>query len=374
MAVSQRIKVMISSRCNDPFPAGSPQTLSAAREQLKLDLEGAMLFGRQLFDVWINELAAPASATQDSWETCLKEVRDCDILIILANGNAGWAEAGGDIGICHAEAKEGLDRSRSKVRLISLGNIPTRSGANGDRDRRFQDYLARQTLFRGGEVTTLDALKTRTREAVRDALVALTQQGVWDAGSARFDMGQALDWSRLDFRQRKSAMEEVLKQAIAGRQDSASVADGVILPLAGRRVLFVAHAVPAALSVAAARELVGQPFLSDHECVPSMGPRVGGPVHVIACHRTATESQATKLLGFPDATVVSTPFGVYVADNVQKVQFAFLANCRDPDRTRHVAQRFFGWLQQTGEDERLSGRAAARARIVRAIANEASAA
>jgi hypothetical protein len=363
MAVSRRIKVMISSRCNDPFPAGSTLTLSAVREQLKRDLEGSMLFGRQIFDVWINEVAPPSSATHDSWETCLQQVRDCDILIILANGNAGWAEAAGDIGICHAEAKEGLDRARSKVRLISLGNIAPRSGMNGDRDRRFQDYLSRQTLFRGGEITTVDTLMTRVREATHDALISLTQQG-----------GQALDWSRMDFRQRKVAMEAVLAAAIGGRRDAETIAAGVVVPLSGRKVLFIAHAVPAALSVAAARELVGQPFLRDHECAASLAARVGGPVHVIACHRSATEGQATKLLGFPDATVVSAPFGIYVADNVQKVQFAFLANCRDEDGTRHVAQRFFEWLRQTGEEERLSARAAARARIVRAIANGAGAA
>jgi hypothetical protein len=58
-----------------------------------------------------------------------------------------------------------------------------------------------------------------------------------------------------------------------------------------------------------------------------------GPVHLIGCHKTATETQATRLLGFPDATVVSTPFGVYVADNLQKVQLAFIGNCRDEANT-----------------------------------------
>ena len=54
--------------------------------------------------------------------------------------------------------------------------------------------------------------------------------------------------------------------------------------------------------------------------------------------------------GFPDATVVSAPFGVFVADNIQKVQFAFIVNCRDEANTRHGVQRFFEWLAQTGEE------------------------
>lgn len=39
---------------------------------------------------------------------------------------------------------------------------------------------------------------------------------------------------------------------------------------------------------------------------------------MIACNKGATETHATSPLGFPDATVVSDPFGVFVAD-VQNV-------------------------------------------------------
>lgn len=77
-----------------------------------------------------------------------------------------------------------------------------------------------------------------------------------------------------------------------------------------------------------------------------------GPVHLIACHRGATESQSLKHLGFPDATAASTHSWVYVADKVQRIQIPFLANCRD-ETTTNLA---------------LSARAAARSRIVRAIA------
>lgn len=76
------------------------------------------------------------------------------------------------------------------------------------------------------------------------------------------------------------------------------------------------------------------------------------------------------MLGFPDATVVSSEFGIYVADDVQKVQFVFLKNCRDESSLRHSQQRFFEWLDQTGESERLAKRAASRRKIIRAIATE----
>ena len=112
------------------------------------------------------------------------------------------------------------------------------------------------------------------------------------------------------------------------------------------------------------RKWVGQPFLHDHELSPFLKGNRGGPVHVIACHKTATEAQTTKLLGFPDATVVSAPFGIFVADSIQKVQFAFIVNCRDDANTRHGAQRFFEWLAQTGEETLVSERAKPRANRV----------
>jgi hypothetical protein len=123
-----------------------------------------------LFDVWINEVAPADEGSQDSWDTCLREVRDSDILIVLSNGNAGWSARAGDIGICHAELMTGLNTATGKVRLISLGNIPPGSGDQGLRNRRFQKYVATQSLFRGAEVTTVEELKEAVREALLHAL------------------------------------------------------------------------------------------------------------------------------------------------------------------------------------------------------------
>ena len=58
------------------------------------------------------------------------------------------------------------------------------------------------------------------------------------------------------------------------------------------------------------------------------------------------------------------------ADNVQKVQFAFIVNCRDEANTRHGVQRFLEWLDQTGEASLMAQRAQSRAKIVKAIAAE----
>lgn len=373
MAKSSKLRVMISSRCKDAFPTGGA-SLTEIRKELKAEIEAMEIAGCKSFEVWINEDAPPAGGTGDSWEVCLQAVRDCDVLIVISNGNAGWANGAGEVGICHAEMMTGLSIAPAKVRLIALNNIAITKDAEGKRNKRFQDELSKQSLFRGSEVASVADLKTRVKEALHDAIISLAQAGVRDAARGKFHSGAALEWSRLDFRARRENMRRVLHDAILQRVGSSIDGDTLVVKLAGSDVVLVPEAIPAALTVGPAKEMVGQPFLRDHElsAVLKNGKR-GGPVHVIGCHKTATESQATKLLGFSDATVVSAPFGIFVADNIQKVQFAFIVNCRDEATTRHGVQRFFEWMVQTGEDGLVASRAKSRARIVSAIAKETGA-
>ncbi len=371
MAVSSKLRVMISSRCNDPFPAAQKKTkLSDVRKELKQEIEAIELLGKKPFEVWINEETPPQGGTWDSWDVCLQAVKDCDVLIVLSNGNAGWADGAGDIGICHAELMTGLSVAPAKVRLVGLGNVEVKKTAEGQRNQRFQEYVAQQSLFRGGMVETVAELKARVQEALHDAVVSLTQSGVREASKGKFHSGAALDWSRLDFTSRQAVMSRVIRESILARSDSVEDDGRVFATIDKKETLFESHAIPAAMTIGAAKEMVGQPFLRDHLLADALTGKRGGPVHVIACHKNATESQALKLLGFPDATVVTAPFGVFVADPVQKVQFAFITNCRDEANTRHGLQRFFEWMSQTGEESLLADRAMARARIVRAIAKE----
>ncbi len=371
MAKSSRLRVMISSRCFDFFPAGQTVTrLSDIRKTLKTEIEAMEIAGTNAFEVWINEEAPPQGGTWDSWDVCIEAVKGCDILVAISNGNAGWAGAAGEVGICHAELMTGLSTAPAKVRLVVLDDIPITKNAEGSRNQRFQGYVGKQSLFRGGTVKTVDELKHRVREALCDAVVCLAQAGVREASRGKFHSGEALDWSRLDFAARQAEMVRALRDAILARSGSREASGKVFVRMGVHEILCEPHAIPAALSVGPARDLVGQPFLRDHLLVANLTGKRGGPLHIIACHRTATESQAAKLLGFPDATLVSAPFGVFVADPVQKVQFAFITNCRDDANTRHGLQRFLEWLTQTGEEVLLAKRAIARARIVRAIAKE----
>ncbi len=371
MAKSSKLRVMISSRCNDAFPAGASTNLSDVRRELKSEIDGMNIAGRKAFEVWISEEADPRGGTWDSWDVCIEAVKDCDILIVVSNGNAGWSEGSGTIGICQAEMMTGLSIAPAKVRLIALDNIPITKDDAGKRNKRFQDEVAKQSLFRGGTVSTVDELKKRVKDALYDAVISLAQAGVRDAAKGKFHSGAALDWSRLDFSARQREMVRVLREALLARKGSLEDSGKVFVQMNGCEILTEPHAIPAALTVGPARDLVGQPFLRDHLLAPSLKGKRGGPLHVIACHKSATESQARKLLGFPDATFVVAPFGIWVADPIQKVQFAFITNCRDEANTRHGLQRFMEWLSQTGEETLLAERALARARIVGAIAKEA---
>jgi hypothetical protein len=230
MAVSSKIKVMISSRCDDPFPARARTSLTDIRRELKKEIEAAQLFSKNLFEVWINEETPPKGGTWDSWDVCLQAVADCNILLVIYNGNAGWAQDAGGIGICHAELMTGLSNAPGKVRLVSLELVSAQTQEEAERNERFEEYIKAQSLFRGGTVKTVADLKSRVSETLCDALITLTQRGVNESSKGKFYSGAALDWSRLDFAARQQAMIHVVRQSLLGRRRA-----GDITPAAARR-------------------------------------------------------------------------------------------------------------------------------------------
>ena len=147
----------------------------------------------------------------------------------------------------------------------------------------------------------------------------------------------------MNFHNRRETMTEADGHFVARRRARNDQAAGRKrhrrrVPIEGSTIGFVCDSIPASMGTAAARELVGQPFLKDHEHTENWDASIQGPVHLIACQKGVTETQALRQLGFPDAIVVSASFGVYVADDVQKIQMAFIANCRDKTNTENNVQ------------------------------------
>jgi hypothetical protein len=372
------LTVMISSRCDDRFPNGgeNSRSLTDIRRALKDQIQNERIFGVESFEVWINEDTSPQSGKTDSWETCLNAARKCDIFIALYNGNAGWAPIeDSDIGICHAELKTALDHAPGKVFSISIAEKSLIATLTSPIHQRFHEFFKNQSLFRGGGVRDEAELRERVRQTMQEAVVSLARQGVREASRGRYHMGEALDWSRLDFARRQERIVAVLRDALGERADGnkKNDAQASVLKIGNEKVSFIVSGIPAALSVAAAREMVGQPFLRDHRHQELLNKNKSkGPVHIVGCHRAITEAQALRILGFPDATVISAPFGIYAVDDIQKIQMVFITNCRDETTTRHGLQRFFEWLEQTGEDKNLVKRATSRKKIVDALASEIS--
>ena len=375
--ITRRITVLVSSRCSDKITIGKKKhKLTEFREQLKKELQKVTLLGpeRDMFKVWINEHEGASEQTNHVWEKCMKKVREADIVLVLYNGNAGWAREDdkSSIGICHAELEHALTRSPQKVRIVGVGGPLEKTGDDeaGRRNRLFQDYVKRQELSVAQPDESRDTMEL-CREAIFSAVLEMTHLGVRAVSRGVYPWGDSLRWSEMNFQTRSAKMVSVLCDELRSRHGTGRKGH-VFLPFRGQSVLFLCHAVPASMSIAAAREMLGQPFLDDYKCAKLLGEEHVGPVHIIACHRSVTEPQAIKQLGFPDATVVTPPFGVYVADNVQKIQLVFIANCHDETATREGVQRFFAWLSQTDDEGKLlAKRAASRRRIVKAIADEA---
>jgi hypothetical protein len=373
MPSDRTLQVMISSRCRDEIEwQGDSQPVSALRKEIKRRVTGYAPFGEQLFECWINEDSPGTEGSTTAWTSCLNQVRRADILIVLYNGNPGWSGPDGTVGICHAELDRGLSTGGAKVYAIELPEVELPKDA-GERARheRFRGFYRSQDLFVSIAADGDGALQ-HVPPMLHEAVVELSKLGGRETRKGKYDTGEALDWSRQSFFQRKEEIEAVLRSALAGRDEPGEVDGNVTVRIRGVETLVAVHGVPDAMSNATAREMVGRPFHRDHRLAPRLSGRVAGPVHVIGVHKGVTEKQARDLLGQPDVSTVVTAFGVLAVDRISKVQCFLLRNCRDDTSTRHAVQRALAWISRSGEDDLVAKRAQSRARIVKAIANEAA--
>ncbi len=366
----KKLLIFISSRNRDTITyENRASTLSEIRGILKRKLEAEQLFGKNIFEVWINEDEPPADGTQDSWDKCMDEVRKADIVLCIFNGNAGWAKNPGEIGICHAELKTALESEPNKVRLVKTQIIERdANSAQDERNKKFQRYEKEHNLFRGADAPTGEAIIASSLETIKEAVVEMVYTGRLNPNKSGFYLGDSLRWSRMGYSERKKVIEQSILGSLKERKEKVLDDNRAIIKNGSQKILLKCQGIPDSLSVSEAKELVGQPFLSDHEDFPILEKHKAiGPIHLIGCHKSITESQARKILGFPDATIVKAPFGIYVADNVQMIQLIFLQDCRNETETVHVLQRFFDWLEKSGEVDFLFERAEKRKKIVRAI-------
>lgn len=378
MADIRKIRVMISSRSLTPVFDGTQ--LQEVRERLRTFLHGVRwqqsgaggITGRDqsLFDVWIHEDDVGRAANTTTLEMSLREINNADIIVVLYTGEAGSAQNDSELGICHAELKEALDRRSELVMVMELLPLST---STIERDRSFREYVNSLKIPRM-QVNDEASLQNKVAEALQERIAQLVRRGC-NVGTRKRDRGQALDWNRLDLAARQLQMRKALQHSfsaenIGGASGVVGLPHRMAMPC-GEELAVRFDAIPAAFSVAAAREKVGQPFMQDYRHAAMLKKhRLAGIVHIIACHKGVTETQAANMLGTPDAMSVASDFGVYAADHVQKIQIIFLAQCGDETSVALSVRRFREWLVQSGEEERLIERAVSRGRILEAIASE----
>jgi hypothetical protein len=136
--------------------------------------------------------------------------------------------------------------------------------------------------------------------------------------------------------------------------------------ISGRPLLFIVNAIPDAMSVPAARELVGQPHLLEHTRSDDLTRVQGNPVHLIACHKSVTEAQAVRMLGFPNRVGSIR----YLRRRPRTKHSAY--SCCPVQRettTRHGVQRFLGWLDESEQAAELVRHAAKRKVVVKVLAS-----
>jgi hypothetical protein len=360
------IEVMLSSRVDDPaskLPDGT--SMRQVRERLSNDLSARLFDLDDLFSIFVNEASAALEADRDIEQHCRELVDRADIVLVLYNGSAGWASQGLE-GICQTELRVALDQAPYKVRVIRLPETRSRKKI----DLEFRKFVAGQNVWMSQEVDTYDGVRDEARRALRHAVAEMVHERA-RLGSRRFasGRGEALRWRRLGFRTRAARMRRATAEALIEARGGRDIGDTsgpciVELEYDGARLLLRVDAVPAAMSVAAAREMVGQPFLRDQELAESLKDGAVGPVHVVACLAGVTEAQAARQLGFPDAMIVPTDFGIYVADAVQKIQIIFLTHCINTNAVNSTVQNLLDWLRSSAEGDLLVRRAQERAQIV----------
>lgn len=368
MISSSTIRVMISSRCSDKFPLSGGRKLSSIRKELQEAIEKVEIFGQRMFEVSINETTVK-DGSLPAWAHCMTQVDQSDIFIVLYNGNAGWLGTGqqASIGICHAEYSWAQNTSPGKVYVVNILEDSDK-GPRRPADKNFQKDLAE---FGSYAATASDepSLLAAVKMVVADATIDLVHRGRRDASRGKRTLGPSLDWSRKSYEDRVEAMVETVVDTLVSTTGGQRLGkNNLVRTLSDARLLYVVSAVPDSMSVSAARELVGQPHLLDPSLAPALKGVDGGPIHIVACHKGVTESQAIRMLGFPDATIVAASFGIYVLDPVQGIQMMLLSQCRDRTTTQINLQSIDEWLREARQSDSLVKYAIKRRKIVDLLA------
>jgi hypothetical protein len=367
---ARKIKVMISSRCSDLIRIGKNEiSFTDLRDFTLAELEKETFLGHDIFDVVISEkIIEPADDT--SWNKCLKEIKESDIVLVMFSGHEGYKAKGKTIGICYAEFIEALHNNPSKVFLLDFRKLDL---LYSDKTEIKKDVKEKSDFALNVEkrdmwlqkieidnVATIEDLRKETlkksKGIIRTGITGFVLSGSATLRQANHQFGEGLQWTKLNYRFRQEVIKHYVQKAVnnfLAQSDFKSISNSCII-----------HALPDAMSIAEARELVGRPYLKDLEHLSSIK---SGPIHIIGVYKNVTESQLRDVIGHQDVAIIQENFGFYVWDLVNHIQLVYLTNCKDPEVTLLKTQEYFTWLRIHDETKQVIDRANRRFKILKVI-------
>lgn len=354
----QKIKVFLSSRVNSALQnLDQKYTLSDLRKYLKQNLEKETFLSEEIMDVIINEDSFKGNFSKNAFDNCLATMRECNIIIILYNGEAGW-DVGAN-GICHDEFLVAMNEFSGMTYALDLSNyfsLP-KSGKAVATNTQFQkevaDSFRHMEMIQAGTVKlfqekVLIQIKGYLLSAIEKSF--LTKKQI-DSASSTF--GPTLNWSKLTYDERALAIKTKLKSSLASTQ----LFDNVIKDI---------HCVPDNMSVADARNRIGRPFLQEHTLLKG-NKKNAGVIHFVAVYGNATEIQVKNLVGFPDLAVIKASFGYYLWEKTSHIQMFFITKCINPSAIGKGFDQLVQWLRSSRETDKIVSRAKARFSILKVI-------
>jgi hypothetical protein len=275
-------------------------------------------------EVLINENNFNSTLDLDAFDNCMRVMRSCNIIIVLYNGEAGWAVGNNSSanGICHEEFLVAVNEFSQMSFMLDLSHYfqLANAGAEASRNLLFQNDVAdtfphRETIVAADSEILKSKILDQVKRYILEALARsfATQKAIVSGASV---FGDTLDWSKLTYAERREQLENGLTANFGG------------IP-GFEHVYKQFHGIPDNMAVAEARALIGRPFLTEHTYIRGTDLK-SGVIHFVAVYGNITETQAKNLVGYPDVTAIRAPFGLYLWEKNTHIQMFFLKTCINP--------------------------------------------
>jgi hypothetical protein len=360
----KKIKIFLSSKVTPVFEnIDVPDyTLEKLRKFIKSEFESLEFLGEKIFSIITNEEGFESSFTIDAFDTCIENIKKCDLIIILYNGDAGWAPDG-DVnanGICHEEfimAVQDLPSVTKGINISSYFKSVVYKDSQIARNIKFEDD--KNNYYRFLEYSTA-ITKVEIELYIKDIISGYIKTAIESAFKAQKEVdavktifGKTLDWTKLTYNQRSFEIKSYSEKSFS------SIFNNTICKF---------HAIPDNMSISDARNEMGRPFLYEHELLSSTTLNIG-VIHFVSVYGTCTEIQIKNLIGFPDLTIIKGSFGFYCWVQSTQIQLFFITKCINPSLFGTRKSQIENWLKSTKEKNNILKRATARFSILTAIVN-----